>query len=654
MGPSSWTMAKYHPWSVAVPLPVLQDWFELGGQIETIQIKADGEGVQAALGEQLDILAAKRGDIYVQPVVLDYEAQFKEMNTYFLLLYLAGFLGIGLSAFIIFNSLFVSVRERRQEFAALKTIGYTPRQLRSFVLCEVGLLSAIGTLVGLALGLGLAELLQKVIFMVFGIHEQGILRPAQGLAVAIPAGTLIPILAALYPIRLAGKVSVIGALKNDLPSARQGTGQRWLGLAGAALIASAFFMKSLLLLIPFLLGTVLLFPMLFSGFLRLLRPIYRHALGFEGEMASLNLSRNRMRTTMTSAVLCLGIAMIVMMSSLNGALIQSFEKAIFATYGGHLDIHLHHIEKTDLEDLRKIPGVADAETYPVHAAVWDVNGWKRQLPVYGADAAWIDRFPLFIAQDRQPSELLGNLRDDEIVLDRIAFGAWGGQIGDHIVLDTLQGAQTFKVSAVVDTMKNNGYGAFMRKSQFQDIFGIKYEKNALILKAESTTPLQLRERIFEKFGSRIMEMFGPEDWVSVIGASYTGSFSIVNFLIGLSVLISGLGIANTLLMSIMERIRELGMLRAIGVTRRQVVRMIRLEGIGMGVAATVAGCALGTLLVYITSTFLEIHSLSYDFGISWNIMLLIALFGLLVSLISSLAPAARAASTPLSEALRYE
>ncbi|GFN29780.1 ABC transporter permease [Paenibacillus xylaniclasticus] len=654
MGPSSWTMAKYHPWSVAVPLPVMQQWFELDGKIDTIQVKAEREADLPSIGEQLDRLAEEQGGIYVQPIVIDYDAQSKELNTYFMLLYLAGLLGIALSAFIIFNSLFVSVQERRQEFAAMKTIGYTQLQLRTIVTYEVLLMSVIGTAVGLMIGYGLAELLQAVIFMLFGINEQGNLQLLQGLWVAIPAGTIIPVLAALYPIRQAGQVSVMASLKDEVPSVSRPKRSIWLVPAGVLLLVSAFFIKSLYLLIPFMLGAVLLFPYLFDGFLFLLRPVYRLVLGFGGTMASRNLSRSRGRTTMTSVILCLGIAMIVLMSSLNSALVQSFERVIHETYGGDLDVHLHHIEKTDLEQLRSIPGVAGAETYAQHTAVWQVQEKKRQLTVYGVGEDWMARFPLFTAEGHQPSELLGKLKQDELVLDRIAFNTWGGQIGERIELDTQHGMQSFQVVAVVETMKNNGYGAFMRKSQFQDVFGIKYEKNALVIKDDTVSPLQLRERIFDQFGSRIMEMFGPEDWVSVIGAAYTGSFTIVNFLVGLSIIISGIGIANTLLMSIMERVRELGMMRAVGVTRRQVVRIIRLEGVGMGLGATVVGCLLGTMLIYLTSTFLEIHSLTYQFGVSWIILLVIALFGVSVSLIASIAPARRAARIPLSEALRYE
>jgi putative ABC transport system permease protein len=203
-------------------------------------------------------------------------------------------------------------------------------------------------------------------------------------------------------------------------------------------------------------------------------------------------------------------------------------------------------------------------------------------------------------------------------------------------------------------MKNSGYGAFMRDDAFRDSFGLKYERNALIIKDDVTSPVQLRENIFGQFGERIEEMFGPEDWVSVIGASYTGSFSIINALIVLSIIISGIGITNTLLMNIMERIRELAMMRAVGVTRRQVVRMVLLEGFGIGLAATVIGIAFGVLLIFLTSTFFEVNALTYRFSIAWNILLYIGLFGILVSLIASFTPASRAAKTPLSEALRYE
>lgn len=194
----------------------------------------------------------------------------------------------------------------------------------------------------------------------------------------------------------------------------------------------------------------------------------------------------------------------------------------------------------------------------------------------------------------------------------------------------------------------------MEEENFKKYFGVKYEKNTLVIKDEKTTPLQLRERVFNQFGERIEEMFGPEDWVTVISATFTGSFTIVNALVVLSIIVSGIGITNTLLINIIERIREIGMMRAVGVSRRQIIGMILLEGFGIGLAATVIGSLFGVMLIYISSTFMEINSLTFDFGISWTIIALTTLFGIVVSIISSIVPASRAAKTKLSEALRYE
>jgi putative ABC transport system permease protein len=649
MGPGNWMMAKFHPWSVAVPLSVLQDWFNLDGRIQSILVKADAGADPGTIGQKLDELARRDGSVYMQPVVLDYSTQFKEINTFFLLLYLAGFLGIALSAFIIFHSMYVSLKERRREFAAMKTIGYTPAQLRKFVLIEVALMSIIGTAAGLLIGYGLAQLLKVVIFMVFGVYDQAKLELAKGVLIAVAAGLLVPIAAALQPIRQAGRVSVAEVLKEH--AAPSGSRRIWPAALGAALILSALFIRHLLLVVPLMIGVTLIFPYLFGLFVRLLRPMLR--LGFSGRLAAGNLNRNQGRTAMTSVILCLGIAMIVLMSSLNSALIQSFERVIYASYGGNLDVHLHHIEDTDLERMKAIPGVADAETYPLHEAVWMKDGQKRKLLVYGVEPEQADRFPLFTISGQSRSELIGRMKPDEIVLDRIAFEAWGGEIGQSIELEALHGTRSFKVAAVVDTMKNNGYGAFLSKANFRETFGLKYEKNILVLKEEGTTPVQLRERIFDQFGERIMEMFGPEDWVSVVGATYTGSFAVIDFLVVLAIVISGIGIANTLLMNIMERVRELGMMRAVGVTRRQVVKMVRLEGFGIGLAATTIGLLLGVALISVTSTFVEIHSLTFRFGVPWVILAAIAAFGLAVSWLASFMPASRAAKIELSEAIRY-
>ncbi|MGG2197141.1 FtsX-like permease family protein [Paenibacillus validus] len=652
MGPSSWTMAKYHPWSVAVPLPVLQDWFGLSGKIESVQIKSLPGPDVMAVQQKIDELAKRYENIYMQPVVIDFNSQFKDADTFFLALYIAGCLGIALSAFVIFNSLYVSINERKKEFAALKTIGYTPEQLRAFVLFEVLLLSLIGTAAGLFIGYGLAYLLKTIIFMLFNVHDEGSMELSKGFVISIIAGVLVPIAASLYPIRQAGRVSVIAVLKEN--RSEKASLNKWQGIIGVLLILSSFFIKHLLLILPLLIGVALVFPYLFRMFVILLRPVYRLLFGFSGEVATRNLTRNLGRTSMTSVILCLGIAMILLMSSLNSALIQTYERVIYSSYGGNLDIMFHHIEQTDLESLKKTEGVADAVTYPLQSVIWNLQGQKRKLPVYGVGAEWIDRFPLFAVSGTSHSGLINDLDKDEIIMDKISYGIWGGQIGESISLETLQGPVSFKVVAVVETMKNSGYGAFVSEDRFRDRFGLKYERNALVLKDENITPLQLRENIFNQFGVRIEEMFGPEDWVSVIGATYTGSFSVINFLVILSILISGIGITNTLMMNIMERVRELAMMRAVGVMRGQLIRMVLLEGFGIGLAATVIGCAFGILLIFITSTFLEIHSLTYQFGVSGTILLIIGLFGIFISLISSFTPASRAAKTSLSEALRYE
>lgn len=649
MGPSSWMMAKYHPWSAAVPLSVLQDWFGLAGKIQNVQIKSLHETDRNAVEQQASELVKRYGNMYMQPVLVDF-GSVSESGTFFLALYLAGFLGIALSGFIIFNSLYVSVKERRQEFAVLKTIGYLPEQLRSFVLFEVLLLSIAGTAIGLVTGYGLGYLLTKLIYSVFEIYDEGNMILIKGIAVSVLAGLLVPFAAAWIPIRQVGKISVIEALK---PKRTEAFPRKWQVVVGGLLIVSSFFIKHLLLIVPLMLGITLIYPYLFKLLMFLLRPVYRRLFGFSGQLSASNMKRNSGRTSMTSVILCWGIAMVVLMSSMNSAVIQSYEKVVFSSYGGNLDIHFHHTEKTDVEQLKSIPGVADARTYPLYSAIWTLNGQQRKLPVFGV-GEWIDSFPLFAGSGTSRSELVGRLQPDEIILDKIAYKAWGGKIGDSIELATLQGERSFKVIAVVSTMKNGGYGAFMKEETFRQSFGLKNDKNVLVLKGQAASPLQMRENIFSQFGERIEDMFGPEDIVAMVGSMYTGSFSVINGLVILSIVISGLGITNTLLINIMERIRELGMMRAVGVTRRQVIGMIMLEGFAIGFAAAVVGCIFGIVLIYLTSTFVEINSLTYQFGVSWLIILCIGLFGIAISLISSFTPASSAAKTRLSEALRYE
>lgn len=520
------------------------------------------------------------------------------------------------------------------------------------VLSEIFLLAIMGTVFGLLVGYGLAHGLKTLIFMIYGVQSNSGMILTTGLIVSVLAGLLIPVLASWYPIYKVGKVSVIETLKENKAKAK-GT-NKWFGMIGVLLIFSSFFIKHLILVLPLMMGIVLVFPYLFTLFSFLLKGIYRLAFRFLGDMAIRNLNRNIGRTSMTSVILCLGIAMIVLMFSLNSAILQSYEKVIHNSYGGNLDIMLHHIEKEDLEKIKHTEGVADAATYSMQEIVWNMEGEKRMLPIFGVGSEWIDRFPLFSVSNGTHSEFINNLKSDEIILDKISYEVWGGKMGESITLDTLDGEKSFKVAGVVDTMKNSGYSAFMNEEHFRENFGVKYERNMLVIKDEQISPLQLRENIYDQFGERIEEMWGPEDLVSMIGGTITESFSIINALVVLGIIVSGIGITNTLLINIMERVREIAMMRAVGVTRGQIIRMILLEGFGIGLAATVIGILFGILLIYITSGFVEINSVTFEFGVSPIIILIIFLFGILISLISSFAPSRRASKIPLNEALRYE
>ncbi|MDZ5473349.1 FtsX-like permease family protein [Bacillus sp. 31A1R] len=652
MGPSSWSMAKYHHWAVALPLPVVQEWFDLDGKIQGIQVKGSNPESIAAVETAMDEVVKGHSGIFMQPVVVNIDEEFQKMDSFFLALYIAGFLGIVLSAFIIFNSLYVSMKERKNEFAVLKTIGYTPGQLQVMVLTEVILLALIGTGIGLLVGYGMALGLSSLVFMLIGIRGGSSMVLLPGIVLSLIAGLVVPVVAAWFPIRNVGRISVIQVLKDNQAKAK-GT-NKWFGIIGVGLIISSFFINHLLLVLPLLAGIALIFPYLFKLFVLFMKGFYGFVFRFSGDMALRNLNRNLSRSSMTSVILCLGIAMIVLMSSLNSALLQTYEKVIHSTYGGNLDIMFHHIEEGDLETIKETKGVVDATTYSLQSMIWTLDDEKRMLPVYGVGEYWIDRFPLFTGQKGTHSDLIKNLKSDEVVLDEISYGVWGGSMGETITLDTQEGPKPFKVVAVVNTMKNQGFAAFMKDDHFKESFGVKYEKNALVVKDEKTSPLQLRENIYGQFGERVEEMWGPEDWVSVIGSMITSSFSIINALVVLAIIISGIGITNTLLINIMERVREIGMMRAVGITRKQIIKMILLEGFGIGLAATVVGILVGILLIYMTSDFMEYNSMTFEFGVSNLIIGLIFLFGIIVSLVSSFTPSRRAAKIPLNEALRYE
>lgn len=650
-GPTSWEGADAETWKAVIPLDILQDWIDAPNQVQEILVKqaegVDPKRLQDRLTDRID-----DNEVYAQPVVID-EKQTEQLDELYLLFYVMGGLAMFISAFVLFNTLYVSVTERKKEFAIMKALGYTPAQVGKAVFLEVMLLAVLGTGIGILLGIQMAYGLQSLLLSAFDANITYDMEWGAALPIAASLGILIPLVATVIPVNKARKVSVVYALNDNVPE-KQKDPILLRGILGLLLISGVFIDHPIAFLFLFV-GATLVFPYLLKAIRWLITPFNRLVWGYEGLLGSRNVSRNANRIANMAAILSFGICLTLVIHASSLSVNEKVEEQVTQSFGGNLQLQLEKpIEQEDINEIRQIDGIDGVTTYQEAPVLWRTKDQNRRFMVVNADKEWMSDHPLFSPTDGDLDELINQLNANTVVLGQYAFDQWGGSIGDSIEFETLTGKQSVKVVGVVETSKYGGYVAFTSNQSnrsFEDGYGISYANHALITLADNGKENEVKDRLFDQYGAEITSLNPLSRAIESQKQTLQEVFGLFNSLLLLAVLISGIGIINTLLMNVMERIREIGMMRGIGCTNGQIRKMIMSEGMFIGLTGCIVGIALGTGVIYLNSIS---ENFDLDFIIPWRMMAVAGGLGILVSLLASVLPAFRATRVRLIEALKYE
>jgi putative ABC transport system permease protein len=239
-----------------------------------------------------------------------------------------------------------------------------------------------------------------------------------------------------------------------------------------------------------------------------------------------------------------------------------------------------------------------------------------------------------------------------ILLSQTAFSEWGGRVGEKITIHTFKEEQSFEVVGVVNTLKLNGYIGFSSDIRFSDEFGINKTKNMLITYHTPNDEDQVKEQILSQLGSQLNKL-NITKMQLIRAEKNAGQINIFYGLLLLAIPISGIGIVNTLLMNVIERTREIGVMHAIGFARSKIKKMILGEGLIIGVTGVLSGILLGFIILYFLTKVIDLE-LDSGFTIPWLKITIASCLGILLSLFTSLIPAMRATKIPLNESLKYE
>ena len=589
--------------------------------------------------------------------------------TIFLLVF--AFIAILVGSFLIFNTFSITVAQRVTEFGMLRTLGASRRQVLSAVVVEALVIGVVGAVLGIAGGFGIAKLLNGL-FETFEIDLPTtalVLKP-RTVVISLLVGTLVTTLASLVPAIRSTQVPPIAALHafTPEPSRRRRLAvialSLMLGAAGLGAILIGLFAGASAGTAAGLVGggavAIIFAVSLFSP--HLVPPLAAIA-GWPlerlrrllGRLSRENAQRNPGRTAVTAAALMIGLMVVTFVLVFVSGLKSSVAQVVDENFAGGLVIQ-------NSDGFSPIPGGAAiaAKRVPGVRTVASIRSVKAELIDGGAGTqvsaptrnveATVD-----IEWKKGGPAALRRLRDGQAILSDSFASAHDLEVGDRFrLLSQTRRRPGFEVVGEFDS-KLGVLGnvlvtqAVMARdfSQTQDTIDfVETEPGADATEVQALLTA-LVERAFP-----VAEVLDQEELKELREGQLDALLGLVLVLLALAILISLFGIANTLALSIHERRRELGMLRAIGMSRRQVRTMIRYES----VITALIGAILGMVLGLAFATLIAIPLKDEGFALSYPIPLLIALlvFAAVIGVVAAIPPARRASRLDVLESLQYE
>ena len=651
-------------------LPTAQRIFAKPGKLDEIAV-ASKEGVpDSQLVEQIKQILPPNTEVQTAAEQAQTDAEDTDEFISFLQTFLLVFAGVALfvGAFVIANSLSITIAQRTREFATLRTIGASRRQVLGSIIVESLVVGVIASVIGLFLGLGLAKLLFWLFDAVgFTLPNTGLLLETRTIVVALLVGIVVTLLASLRPAIRATRVPPIAAVREGatLPESRWARyrtfwaiGLTALGFAALlfGLFGSGLDTTQILLFMG--VGALLVFFGV-ALFATKLVPALATALGWPaaklggaaGELARGNAKRNPQRTASTAAALMIGLALVTLVAVLGQGIRSTFTDAVdrifVADYAITAQNNFSPIPIEAAGAAEQAPGVEEVASVRTGEAL--VYGDPSFVTAVTPNSAGAINLDWKEGSQAVFSELGANgaFVDDSFADDHNL------KVGSPISITTPAGKKLdLTVKGVFDPPA--GGSPFGNVTFSSETFDQNYDQPQNLysfvemdggVTDANTASLEQALADFPNAKSQTRDEF-KDNQVSFLN----NILNILYVLLALSVVVSLFGIVNTLVLTVFERTRELGMLRAIGMTRRQVRRMIRYESVITALIGAVLGIILGIVLAGLLVWRVDF----IDFSVPTGQLIIFAIAAIIVGIIAAIFPARRAARLNPLQALQYE
>jgi putative ABC transport system permease protein len=651
-------------------LPTAQGLMKKEGKLDEIAVAAKPDATEQELVRQIEEILPPGTQVKTGGEQAQADAEETTEFITFLQGLLLAFGGIALfvGAFVIANSLSITIAQRTRELATLRTLGASRRQVLASIFVEALVVGTVASVIGLFLGLLLAKGLFWLFDAVgFTLPNTGLVFEPRTIVVALLAGILVTLLASLRPAVRATRVPPIAAVREGatLPSGRFAR-FRWVGAVLMTLLGFAALLYGLFgsgldttqILIWMGLGALLIFlgVALFSS--RLVNPV-AYVLGWPaarfggaaGKLARDNARRNPQRTASTAAALMIGLALVTLVATLAAGIVSSFKGAVNDLFTGDYAITAQNnfspIPIDAAEAAAQAPGVTVVGNVRTGEAL--VDGEVQFLTA--VDPGMVEVISMDWTEGTP--DVLSTLGEDGAFVDEGFAEDNGLGLGSSVEVTFPNGTEkTFEVHGIFDPPAGGSpFGSVTISAEAFDEQVPNPRNLYSFLKMEGGATDANQEALdgtladFPNAKAQTRQAF--------IDNQISGLASVLNILyvlLALSILVSLFGIVNTLVLTVFERTREIGMLRAIGMTRRQIRRMIRHESVITALIGAAVGIVLGivlaALLIY------RVDFIVFTFPTVQVIVFVLA--AILVGIVAAVFPARRAAKLDPLQAISYE
>ncbi|MDM7831579.1 ABC transporter permease [Cellulomonas edaphi] len=580
----------------------------------------------------------------------------------FITTFLLVFAGISLfvGAFIIANTFSMWVRQRTRELALLRAVGASPLQVFASIVLQAVVVGLVGAACGVLAGLGLVVVLRRVLAGL-GMELTGRI-PLDGFTVLVSVliGTLVSVAAAAVPARRAALVPPVEALRDEVTVPERSLRRRaavgvvllvlGVGCVGLAMARPGSDHAGALLgygAAGVVLGVLAVSPVLARSVLRVLGAVLL-PLRPVGRLARGNVTRNPRRTANTAGALLIGMAL-VGASAVIASTAQASTRAI-VSQEATADFVLRappssNVPTQALDDVRALPDVRAADAFANAALLVDGSS----TAVSGIDPGAAGRS---IDVESVAGELGPALASGQVAVQRTSAEDHGWSVGDRVTLAGERGSRTAVIGAVIDSPAF-GVPLVVPESLLDSLVPAAQQQvlTVFVTVVPGASLATVREQLTATVRPYVVvTVMDPDEFVSELSDQVDRVLVILYALLGLSVVIAVLGIVNTLALSVIERTREIGLLRAVGLGRFQLAATITAESVLTALFGTVVGLAVGVALAATLPTVFADVGLR-TLAVPWSSLLAMLGLAIVVGVLAAVGPAVRAARLAVLEAV---